>query len=325
MTRWAVPLMVALCLFGPAASVDADVKIPRIGLIEPGWQQANQIFLDSFREGLRTLGWIDGRNILILDRWAEARNDRLPDIVAELIQSGVDVLLTAAPPATVAAKQATGVIPIVMVGPGDPVGLRIVDSLARPGGNVTGLSSMSLDVNAKQLQLLKETVPGLSKVGVMRASGDAGEEQRWRIIQTAADQLGITLLSLDVATQEDIEHAFARLRAEVCDGLFVAVGGLTMANRTRIVELAGELHLPAVYPFRGFSVAGGLMSYGTDYADLFRRAATFVDKILKGSRPADIPVEQPTRFELVVNLKTAKELGLTVPYTLLARADEVIE
>jgi putative ABC transport system substrate-binding protein len=325
MRRSAVLLLATLHLFGWTTAGNADVKTPRIGFIEAGWQEANQIFLDSFRNGLRTLGWSEGNNIVILDRWAEARNDRLPDIVAELIRSGVDILVTAAPPATVAAKRATGAIPIVMVGPGDPVGLGIVDSLARPGGNVTGLSSMSFDVNAKQLQLLKETLPALSRVAVLRASGDAGEEQRWQLLQTAATSLGIALLSLEVATQEDIERAFARLRTESCNGLFVAAGGLTIANRARIVEHADKLHLPAVYPFRGFPVAGGLMSYGTDYADLHRRAATYVDKILKGTKPADLPVEQPTRFELVVNLNTAKALGLTMPPSILGRADEIIE
>jgi putative ABC transport system substrate-binding protein len=325
MRRRTVLLMVALASFGPAAAGHAEGKMPRIGFIEAGWQQANQVFLDSFRDGLRTLGWIDGSNVVIFDRWAEARNDRLPDIVAELIRSGADVLVTAAPPATVAAKRATREIPIVMVGPGDPVGLGIVDSLAHPGGNVTGLSSMSFDVNAKQLQLLKEVVPALSRVAVLRAAGDVGEEQRWQLLRTAADGLGIVLVSLEVAAKEDIEPAFVRLRTEFCDGLFVAAGGLTLANRAQIVHHAAELRLPVVYPFRGFPVAGGLMSYGTDYADLFRRAATYVDKILKGVKPADLPVEQPTKFELIVNLKTAKALGLTVPPSILARADEVIE
>jgi putative tryptophan/tyrosine transport system substrate-binding protein len=324
MRRWAI-LLGALYLLGRASPGDADVKTPGIGFIEAGWQQANQIFLDSFRDGLRTHGWIDRNNVVILDRWAEARNDRLPEIIAELIQSGVDVLVTNAPPATVAAERATGVIPIVMVGPGDPVGMQIVESLARPGGNVTGLSSMSFDVNAKQLQLLKEILPTLSRVAAVRAPGDAGEEQRWQLIRTAADTLGVALLSLEVATQEDIERAFARLRTESCDGLFVAAGGLTLANRARIVALADELHLPAVYPFRGFPVAGGLMSYGTDYADLNRRAASYVDKILKGVKPADLPVEQPTKFELVINLRTAKALGVAIPQSILGRADELIE
>ena len=324
MRRSTVLLLGAFCLFGRVPAGDADVKAPRVGFIEAGSQQANQIFL-SFRDGLRALGWIDGNNIMILDRWAEARNDQLPDMVAGLIQSGVEVIVTNAPPATVAAKRATHAIPIVMVGPGDPVGLGIVDSLAHPGGNVTGLSSMSFDVNAKQLQLLKEAVPSLSRVAVMRAGGYVGEEQRWQLLRTAADTLGITLLSFEVAAQKDIEPAFTRLRAQSCDGLFVAAGGLTLANRAQIVHHAAELRLPAVYPFRGFPVVGGLMSYGTDYADLNRRAAAFVNKILKGAKPSELPVEQPTKFELVINLNTAKALGLTMPPAILARADEVIE
>jgi putative tryptophan/tyrosine transport system substrate-binding protein len=297
----------------------------RVGFIEAGTKQANQGFLTAFREGLRQLGWTEADNVTILDRWAEARTDRVPDIVNELISAGVEVLVTAAAPATIAAKAATKTIPIVLVGVSDPVALGIVASLSHPGANITGLSAMSFDLTGKQLQLLKEALPGAVRIAAVASPDDPGAKQRWGDIWTSAERLGVSVLMLEVATPAAIEDAFARLRKEACDGLWVASGPLTFANRARIVALAAEAHLPAIYPFRGFAAAGGLMSYGTDYNDLFRRAALFVDKILKGVKPGDLPVEQPTKFELVVNLKTANAIGLAMPQTLLARADEVIE
>jgi putative ABC transport system substrate-binding protein len=300
-------------------------KTRRVGFVEAGSKQANQGFLTAFREGLRGLGWADGENVEVLDRWAEARTDRVPDILNELIGAGVDVLVTAAAPATIAAKAATRTIPIVLVGVADPVAFGIVASLSHPGANITGLSAMSFDLTGKQLQLLKEVLPGAVRIAAVANPDDPGAKQRWGDIWTSAERLGVSVLMFDAATPAAIEEAFARLRNEPCDGLWVASGPLTFANRAKIVALAAQAHLPAIYPFRGFASAGGLMSYGTDYNDLFRRAALFVDKILRGAKPGDLPVEQPTKFELVVNLKTATALGLTVPLPLLARADEVIE
>jgi putative ABC transport system substrate-binding protein len=306
-------------------SAFAETKTRRVGFIEAGSKQANEGFLTAFREGLQALGWTDGGNIALLDRWAEARTDRLPDIVNELIGAGVDVLVTAAAPATIAAKMATQTSPIVFVGVPDPVAFGIVPSLSHPGENITGLSAMSFDLTGKQLQLLREVLPGAVRIAAVANPDDPGAKQRWDDARKSAEQLGVSVLMLEAATPAAIEDAFARLRDEPCDGLWVASGPLTFANRIRIVALAAEARLPAIYPFRGFAAAGGLMSFGTDYNDLFRRAALFVDKILRGANPGDLPVEQPTKFELVVNLKTARTLGLTVPQSLIARADDVIE
>jgi putative tryptophan/tyrosine transport system substrate-binding protein len=300
-------------------------KIAKIGFIEAGSQQANQIFLDSFRDGLTALGWSEGNNISVLDRWAEARSERLPEIVNGLIQSGVDVLVTAAGPASLAAKRATSTLPIVAVGIPDPVGMGLINSLVRPGGNLTGFSSLSVDLTAKRVQLVQEALPNASRIAVIWNPNDSGARLGEGDARGAAEKLGLSLFSIEVATPDDIEHTFAGLRTNKPDAVFVINDPLTVANRDRIVALATELRLPVMAGFRLFVVSGGLLSLGTSLPNDFKRAARLVDKILRGEKPADLPFEQPTQLELVVNLKTAMVLGLEIPPQLLARADEVIE
>jgi putative ABC transport system substrate-binding protein len=302
----------------------ASAMAPRIGLVQVGSRQDNQGLIDAFRENLAALGWTDGSNITVIDRWAEEHAEPLPGIVKELIGAGVAILVTAGTPATLAAKRATATIPIVLVGVDDPVALGVVASLAEPRGNVTGLSLSSSEVIAKRLQLLQELVPRLRRVAVI-VRGDPGIEQKLQDIRIDAAQMKIEPLMLQATTGTALELAFARLRGERCEAVYVASGPLGPAKRAQLIALAAESGLPAIYSFRVFPVGGGLMSYGADYGDLFRRAAGFVDKILKGAKPADLPVEPPRKFELTVNLKTAGALGLTIPPTLLARADEVIE
>jgi putative tryptophan/tyrosine transport system substrate-binding protein len=300
-------------------------KIAKIGFIEAASQQANQIFLDSFNDGLRALGWIEGNNIVILDRWAEARSERLPEIVSGLIQSGVDVLVTAAGPASLAAKQATSTIPIVAIGIPDPVGIGLINSLVRPGGNLTGFSSLSVELTAKRVQLLQEALPRASRIAVIWNPKDPGARLAESDAKGAAEKIGLSLLSIEVADPNDIEQAFAGLPPSKPDAVFVINDPLTVGNRDRIVALATDLRLPIIAGFRLFAISGGLLSLGTSLPNDFKRAARLVDKILRGEKPADLPFEQPTQLELVVNLKAAKVLGLELPQTLLARADEVIE
>ena len=302
----------------------AESNTPRIGFVQVGLRQDNQGHLDAFRENLAALGWTDGSNIAVLDRWAEDRAERLPGIVEELIRSGVAILVTAGTPATLAAKRASATIPIVLVGVDDPVALGVVASLAQPRGNVTGLSLSSSEVIAKRFQLLQELVSGLRRVAVI-VRGDPGIEQKLQDIRADAAQMGIESLMLQAGTGTALELAFARLRSERCEAVYVASGPLGPAKRAQLIALAADSRLPAIYSFRVFPVDGGLMSFGADYRDLFRRAAGFVDKILKGAKPSGLPVEPPRKFNLTVNLKTAGALGLTIPPTLLARADEVIE
>jgi putative ABC transport system substrate-binding protein len=260
---------------------------------------------------------------MVLDRRAEERAEQLPGIVKELIGSGAVVLVTAGTPATLAAKRAGAAIPIVLVGVDDPVALGVVASLAQPRGNVTGLSLSSSELIATRLQLLRELVPELRRVAVI-VRGDPGIEQKLQDIRANAAQLKIEPLMLQAATGTALELSFSRLRSERCEAVYVASGPLGPAKRAQLITLAAESRLPAIYSFRVFPVDGGLMSYGADYRDLFGRAAGFVDKILKGAKPADLPVEPPRKFDLTVNLKTAGALGLEIPPRLLARADEVI-
>ena len=302
----------------------AESDTPRIGFVQVGLRQDNQGHLDAFRENLAALGWTDGSNIAVLDRWAEERAERLPGIVEELIRSGVSILVTAGTPATLAAKRASATIPIVLVGVDDPVALGVVASLARPRANVTGLSLSSSEGIAKRFQLLQELVSGLRRVAVI-VRGDPGIEQKLQDIRADAAQMRIEPLMLQAGTGTALELAFARLRSERCEAVYVASGPLGPAKRAQLIALAADSRLPAIYSFRVFPVDGGLMSFGADYRDLFGRAAGFVDKILKGAKPAGLPVEPPRKFDLTVNLKTASALGLTIPPTLLARADEVIE
>jgi putative tryptophan/tyrosine transport system substrate-binding protein len=304
------------------ARTEAD--IPRIGFIQTGSQREGQTFFDAFRNGLSEHGWTDGSNIAILDRWAEDHTEALPGIVKELIGTGVTVLVTAGTPATLAAKHATATIPIILVGVDDPVAVGVAASLGQPGSNATGLSLTSSEMITERLNLLRELVPGLHRLGVI-VRDDPGLEQKLQDIRSEARSKGIEALMLEATTGRALELAFARLRSERCEALYVACGPLGPAKRARIIALAAEASLPAMYSFRVFPVEGGLISFAADYPDLFRRAAGFVDKILKGANPAAVPVEPPRKFDLTINVNTAKELGLTIPPPILASANEVIK
>jgi putative ABC transport system substrate-binding protein len=307
--------------WNPAA---AEVKSPRIGFIQAGSRQENQSLLDAFRAKLSALGWTDGSNIAVLDRWTEEDTEQLPAIVTELIGSKVTVLVTAGTPATLAAKRASATLPIVFVGVDDPVSLGVVDSLGQPGGNATGLSLTSSEVITERLELLRELVPGLRRLAVI-VRDDPGLDQKLQDIRSDAQRKRIQALMLEATTAKALELAFARLNADRCEAVYVASGPLGPVKRARVIALAAESRLPAMYSFRIFPIEGGLMSFAADYNDLSRRAAGFVDKILKGAKPAAMPVEPPRKFQLTVNLKTAKALDLTIPPTMLAAADEVIE
>ena len=302
----------------------AEVKISRIGFIHAGSRQENQRLLDAFSENLSALGWTDGNNVAVVDRWADEHTETLPAILKELIGSGVAVLVTAGTPATLAAKRASTTLPIILVAVDDPISLGVVESLGQPGGNATGLCLTSSEVITERLELLRELVPGLHRLAVI-VRDDPGLDQKLRDIRSDAQQRGIEALMLEATTAKALELAFARLRGERCEAIYVASGPLGPVKRARIIALAGEARLPAIYSFRIFPAEGGLMSFGADYGDLFRRAAGFVDRVLKGAKPAVVPVEPPRKFNLTVNLNTAKTLGLTLPPTILAGADEVIE
>ena len=299
-------------------------KLPRIGFIGPGSQVMHQALLDAFYDGLEALGWAADRDVVILDRWAEGDARRLPEIAAELVGTGVDILVTAGTAATLAARKATATIPIVLVGVTDPVAAGILGSPARPSGNATGLSLRSSDLTVKRFQLLQELVPGLRRVAVM-VRDDPGLEQELAEIHDDADRLGLDVVKFTVATGKSFELVFLWLRSDRFDALYLESGPLGPAKRAELIALAADSRLPAIYPLRVFAAAGGLASLGPDFSELFHRAAGFVDKLLNGARPADLPVEQPTKFELVVNVRTAKKLDFVVPQSVLSRADEIIE
>jgi putative ABC transport system substrate-binding protein len=328
-TRAALAAVLAFGLFAAPRATDGQEpgKVPRVGSLAPRNRSDGAPFLDAFRQGLRELGWVEGKNIVIEYRWAEGRSERLLDLAAELVRLNVDVILAANTSAVVAAKSATSTIPIVMaVGGSDPVGLGLVGSLARPGGNVTGLSfSVGGDIFGKGLELLRETVPKVRRVAVLSNPANPGQALAIRDVKVAARSLGVQLQLLETRGPNEFESAFAAMARERAGALFVVPDSMFGLNRARLQELAAKRRLPAMYGLREHTEAGGLMSYGVDVRDNFRRAATYTDKILKGARPADLPVEQPTKFELVINLKTAKALGLTIPPSVLLRVDEVIE
>jgi putative tryptophan/tyrosine transport system substrate-binding protein len=306
-----------------AGAAQTSSKIARVGVIMGGTPAAGGHIFEAFRQGLRQLGYVEGQTIALEVRWAEGRYERLPELVAELVRLKVDVLVVGNSPAALAAKNATRTIPIVMFA-GDPVGLGLVASLARPGGNLTGLSYFNVELNSKRLELIKQLVPGLTRVAVLRNPMVAIHATFWQETAAAAEKLGVALQPIQVRGPEDFDAAFAAAR-DNAQALLALDDAMTIAYRSRVVALAASSRLPAMYGFREFPDDGGLMSYGPNFVILFQRAATFVDKVLKGAKPADLPVEQPTKFELVINTKAAKALGLTVPPSLLARADEVIE
>src|SRR3990170_4012581 len=301
-------------------------KIPRIGWLEISSPTPEVLrLIGLFRKGLGDLGWVEGQNLAIEYRYAEGKAERLPKLAAELVRLKVDLIVTHSGAPIRAAKEATRTIPIVMVVSGDPVADGTVASLARPGGNITGLSILSPELSGKRLELLKEVVPKLSRVAVLGTSTYPGNTQILRETELAAGAFKVKLQYLDVLDPKDIETAFRAAGKGRADAVLMLVaGGVAGAHRTEIADLAVKSRLPAIYDRREFVDNGGLISYGTNFADLSRRAATYVDKILKGAKPADLPVEQPTKFELVINLKAAKQIGLTIPPNLLARADKVI-
>jgi putative ABC transport system substrate-binding protein len=280
--------------------------------------------MDAFLQGLRELGYFEGKNIVIERRYAEGKVDRLPALAAEFVSLKVDVIISSGPTATRPAKSATATIPIVMTFDDDPVGSGFVASLARPGGNITGLSTLSPEISGKQLELLKEVLPKLGRAAVIGTSTRQGTEQTLKEMEPAAGAFGVKLQYLDVQDPKDIESVFRAASKGRADAVLVLQSPVFNSQRAQIAELAVKSRLPAAYPRREFVEAGGLMSYGVSQTDLDRRAAGYVDKILKGAKPADLPVEQPTKFELVINLKAAKQIGLTIPPNVLARADRVI-
>jgi putative ABC transport system substrate-binding protein len=318
---------VVLLAVGVIAEAQQPKKVPRIGYLAPGDAAGDSIRSEAIRLALRERGYIEGQNIAIEFRYAERKRDRYPELAAELVRLKVDILLvTGGYPVMRAAKNATKTIPIVMMGSGiDPVEAGLVESLARPGGNVTGITILTTELGGKRLELFKEAVPRLARVAVIYDPGVPNHVLHLKEVQTAARPLGLTVRSWEVRGADDFEKVFAALSKERLDGLYVPPGPLHTTNRNRIVDFALKSRLPSIYSNSEFVDAGGLMSYGADIADSYRRVAYFVDRILKGAKPADLPVEQPTKFELVINLKTAKQIGVTIPQSVLYRADKVIK
>jgi putative tryptophan/tyrosine transport system substrate-binding protein len=299
-------------------------KLPTIGVLGPTTPLVESQPLAAFVQRLRELGWMEGRTVAIEVRWAEGRSERFAEIAAELVRLKVDVIFTYATLPVLALKQATSVIPIVFASAADPVGTGLVASLARPGGNVTGLSNQQADTAAKRLELLREVIPGLARLAILANVGNPAAVLDMREIQAAARTLSLETVTSEIRRAEDIAPAFEAFIGRV-HALYVAGDPLVNTNRIRINSLALGAHLPTMHGYRQYVEAGGLMSYGPSTVDAYRRAADYVDKILRGAKPGDIPVEQPTKFDLVINLTTAKALGLTIPESFLLRADEVIE
>jgi len=308
-----------------AVRAQAPAKVRRIGLLSLYSPSVTALWHQAFRLGLRDLGWVDGKNINIEYRYAEDRRDRLPDLAADVVRLKVDLIVASSTPEAQAARDATREIPIVMVIPGDPVASGLIESLARPGGNVTGLASMSPQLAGKRLELLKEIVPKLSRVGVLWNPQSEVSKLQWKEIELPARQLGVELHSLEVRSPDEFDKAFENANRARVGALVLFAAPVITTNLKRIADFAAKSRLPSMFQFSYFADAGGLVAYGPDRNDLYRRAATYVDKILKGAKPADLPVEQPTRFELVINLKTAKAIGITIPQSVLFRADRVIE
>jgi putative ABC transport system substrate-binding protein len=317
-------LTLCAMLFALCSPADAQqpTKIPRIGFLDSSTAAGSAGLVEAFRQELTRLGWIEGKNITVEYRFAEQKLERLPELAADLVRLKVDLIVTSGGTTPLAAKGATTTIPIVMTTSTDPVGEGLVASLGRPGGNVTGLSGLANELNTKRLEVLKDAVPRLSRVGLLRTSTSV----QWKEIKPAALALKIKLEEID--TQPDpkgLESAFKTAKQKQVGAIMTPSGGRFFVERKRIVELAGKYRLPAIYPQKEYVDEGGLMSYGVDYADLYRRAAVYVDKILKGAKPADLPVQQATKFEFAINLKTAKQIGLTIPVRVLERANKVIQ
>jgi putative ABC transport system substrate-binding protein len=314
-------------LLGTPLTADAQQAqpIPRLGFLASASADVTKSLLAALQQGLRELGYVEGKNILIESRYAAGDFARLPDLAGELVRLHVDVIVTEGAPAAHAAQQRTTTIPIVIGNAGDPVGMGLVASLARPGGNITGLSQMSPELMGKRLELLKEMVPSASRVAVLFNPANPTSPLQVQESQATAPALGVTLLPFEAQAANEIDRAFTAMHQERVEALIVVGDPMFGTHQRQVVELAAQARLPAMYNLRGFVDAGGLMSYGTHFEDLYRRAATYVDKILKGTKPADLPVEQPTKFALIINLKTAQALGIKMPPSLLLLADEVLQ
>ncbi len=320
-----IALMILLFALGLPAEAQQPGMIARIGILRPErpGDAEVEVLIEAFHKGLRQLGYVEGKNIVFEHRFAEGKLDRLPDLVAELVGLKVDVIFALNTPASRAAKNGTKTIPVVLTWVADP--LDLVASLAWPGGNVTGLTTVTADLSGKRLELLKEALPGVSRVGVLLHSDNPIPLRLFRDMEHASPQFGIRLHSLDVRGPGELETVFDIAAKERIGALFVIEEAVIASYRTRVLELAAKRRLPTASLYKEFAKAGGLLTYGADLPDLFRRAATYVDKILKGTKPADLPVEQPMKFEFVVNMKTAKQIGVTIPPNVLVRADKVIK
>ena len=322
--RVVVCLLLAVLLHTGSIGAQQPKTVPRIGYVGAGSPATAGHHAQAFAQGLRELGYVEGQNIAIEHRWAEGKLDSLPGFVADLIRLKVDVIISSATPAIRIAKEQTSSVPIVMAGVTDPVGNGFVHSLARPGGNITGLTHVAPDLTGKRLELLKEVVPRLGRVAVLWNPKQPGQAVAYKESQIAAQTLKLTLSSLEARNREEIERVLSGMGKDGAEAIFELPDPVIFLHRELITQFAARHRLPAMYSFREYVEAGGLMSYGTSFPGLFHRAATYVDKILKGAKPADLPVEQPTKFELIVNLKAAKQIGLTIPPNVLARADKVI-
>lgn len=322
-------LTAAVILAGYLVPLSADAqgtgKIVRIGRLSPLSAETDSPNLDAFRKGLRELGWVEGKSFTIESRFADGRSERLPELAAELVRQRVDVILTGSNPGALAAKKATTTIPIVMVTTGDPVAAGLVTSLARPGGNVTGVTALGQMLNAKRLELIKEAVPGVTRVAVLTNPRSAYTAPFLQERDSMGRRLGLQLPLLEASDPGGFERAFAGLATERAGALMVQTDAMFITYRRRIVDLAARSRVPAIYGEREFVDAGGLMFYGATLAHLYHDAAVYTDRILKGARPADLPVEQPTKLELIINLKVAKALGLTIPASVIGRADHLVE
>jgi putative ABC transport system substrate-binding protein len=299
-------------------------KLPRIGFLGNSTEALEANLIGPFREGLRALGYVEGQNVLIEYRWAEGKYERFPALIAELLAVKVDVVVTAGTPATLAVKRATTSVPVVMIAVGDPVGTGIVPSLSHPGGNITGLTSISTEMDGKRLELLREVLPGVSHVAVLWNAASPLQVLAEKQTQAAAQVLRIKVLSLGVRNEAEIDRALATIARERPGALLVLADRLFLHHRARLMDFATQYRLPGVHAYRELVEAGGLMSFGPSYAEMHRRAAYFVDRILKGAKPGDLPVERPAMFELVINLKTAQAMGLTIPQHVVLRATETI-
>ena len=308
-----------------AAQAQQTGNVYRIGFLGNSTAALEANLVGPFREGLRDLGYVEGRNVLIEYRWAEGKYDRFPALIGELLALKVAVIVTAGTPATLAVKKATTSVPLVMTAVGDPVGTGIVPSLSHPGGNITGLTAISTEMDAKRLELLREVVPSVSYIALLWNAGSPLQVLAEKQVQAAAQVLRMRVLSLGVKTEEEIKSALAVMARERLDALLVLADRLLLHHRVLIMDFATRHRLPGVHAYRELVEAGGLMSFGPSYADMHKRAAYFVDRILKGAKPGDLPVERPRTFELVINLKVAKALGLTIPQSVLLRGTEIIQ